>query len=521
MEFRNFELWAGSCREVEKLLGKVLIDNRGEIAVRIIRACKELGIPAVAVYSDCDRNSAHVYMADEAVHIGPSAPLKSYLDMNGVIKAAKEVGADAIHPGYGFLAENSLFAKRCEDAGLVFIGPSSKALGLVGDKLKSRQTMVEAGIPIIPGMREEGDPEKIIEESKKLGFPVLVKASAGGGGKGMRVARNREELKDAIEAGMREAQTAFGNPSVYIEKYLVRPRHIEFQILADKHGNAVHLFERECSIQRRHQKIVEESPSVALYPELREKMGSTALKAIKASSYTNAGTVEFLVDGDKKDSFYFLEVNARVQVEHPVTELVTGIDIVKQQIQIASGEKLPFTQRDISQRGHAIECRVYAEDPEKGFLPSPGRIAFMKEPFGPGVRHDCGIYSGWEVPVHYDPILSKVITWGENRETARIKMINALSEYVVLGIKTTIGFSRALLAHKDFIAGDTHTDFIEKNMSGWCSSSGSTGSMKVALIAAAVAASRDENPATSNSVRRSEAPSPWLTLGEWELFGGR
>ncbi|TET46854.1 acetyl-CoA carboxylase biotin carboxylase subunit [candidate division TA06 bacterium] len=503
------------------MLGKILISNRGEIAVRIIRACRELGIPAVAVYSDCDRNSSHVYMADEAVHIGLSAPLKSYLDMDRVIKVAMEVGADAIHPGYGFLAENPLFAKRCEDAGLVFIGPSPKALALVGDKLKSRQTMVQAQIPIIPGMREEGDPEKIIEESEKLGFPVLIKASAGGGGKGMRVARNRAELKDAIEAGMREAQTAFGNPSVYIEKYLTRPRHIEFQILADQHGNAVHLFERECSIQRRHQKIVEESPSVALDPELREKMGATAIKAIRASNYTNAGTVEFLVDEDRKDSFYFLEVNARVQVEHPVTELVTGIDIVKQQILIASGEKLPFTQPDISQRGHAIECRVYAEDPERSFLPSPGRIAFLKEPFGPGVRHDCGIYSGWEVPVHYDPILSKVITWGEDRETARIRMINALSEYVLLGIKTTIEFSRALLSHKNFIAGDTHTDFIEKNMSGWCSSSGNSDSVKVALIAAAIAASRDKKPAASHSVRRREAPSPWLTLGEWELFGGR
>ncbi|TET79046.1 acetyl-CoA carboxylase biotin carboxylase subunit, partial [candidate division TA06 bacterium] len=340
-------------------------------------------------------------------------------------------------------------------------------------------------------------------------------------GKGMRVARNRAELKAAIEAGMREAQTAFGNPSVYIEKYLARPRHIEFQILADQHGNAVHLFERECSIQRRHQKIVEESPSVALDSELREKMGATAIKAIRASNYTNAGTVEFLVDEDRKDPFYFLEVNARVQVEHPVTELVTGIDIVKQQILIASGEKLPFTQPDISQRGHAIECRVYAEDPERSFLPSPGRIAFLKEPFGPGVRHDCGIYSGWEVPVHYDPILSKVITWGEDRETARIRMINALSEYVLLGIKTTIEFSRALLSHKNFIAGDTHTDFIEKNMSGWCSSSGNSDSVKVALIAAAIAASRDKKPAASNSVRRREAPSPWLTLGEWELFGGR
>jgi len=503
------------------MLKKILIANRGEIAVRVIRACRELGIPTVAVYSDCDRNSMHVHMADEAVHIGPSAPLQSYLNMDRVIEAAKSTGSDAIHPGYGFLAENPAFAKRCEDEGIIFVGPSSKALALVGDKLRSRETIFKAKIPIIPGMRKEGDTKSIHRESERLGFPVLVKASAGGGGKGMRVVRDRQQLKDAIEAGMREAQTAFGNPSVYIEKYLERPRHVEFQILADNHGNVVHLFERECSIQRRHQKLVEESPSVALDPELRKTMGDTAVRAIRAAGYTNAGTVEFLLDDWSNKSFYFLEVNARVQVEHPVTEVVTGIDIVKQQLLIASGERLPFTQRDISQRGHAIECRIYAEDAEENFLPSPGKVLFMKEPVGPGIRHDCGIYTGWEVPVHYDPILSKVIAWAEDREAARIRMTNALSEYTILGIKTTIEFSRALLSHKSFVEGDTHTDFIEKKMSEYSSSSGDPDSLRAALIAASVAISLRNKPLSGGSTGKEEPVSPWLTLGRWELFSGK
>jgi acetyl-CoA carboxylase biotin carboxylase subunit len=501
------------------MLEKILINNRGEIAVRVIRACRELSIPSVAVYSDCDRKSMHVHMADEAVRIGPSPPLESYLNIDRIIDAAKRTRCTAIHPGYGFLAENAVFARRCEDERIVFIGPTSDALALVGDKLRSRQTAVEAEIPIIPGMTSEGDPDAILSEAERMGFPVLVKASAGGGGKGMRVARSREQLKDAIEAGMREAQTAFGNPAVYIEKYIERPRHVEFQILADQHGNVVHLFERECSIQRRHQKIIEETPSVALTPDLRKEMGKTAVKAVKAAGYTNAGTVEFLLeDTGDRPSYYFLEVNARVQVEHPVTELVTGIDIIKQQVSIASGDPLPFVQSDLSQRGNAIECRVYAEDPEKDFLPSPGKILYMKEPVGPGVRHDCGIYSGWEVPIHYDPILSKVITWGEDRETARIRVINALSEYTVLGIETTIEFSRAVLSHPSFISGDTHTDFIEKNMAGWTRASGSNDHLKAALIAASVASmDRASRPGVNRG--RTSQLSPWQTIGRWELAG--
>jgi acetyl-CoA carboxylase biotin carboxylase subunit len=501
------------------VVSKILVNNRGEIAVRVIRACRELGVPAVAVYSDCDRSSLHVQLADEAVHIGPPPPLESYLSIDNVIDAAKRTGADAIHPGYGFLAENPLFARRCEDEGIVFIGPPSESLALVGDKLRSRQTASAAKIPIIPGMTDEGDPKRILQEAEAMGFPVLVKASAGGGGKGMRVARDRKQLSEAIEAGMREARAAFGNPSVYIEKYLERPRHVEFQILADQHGNAVHLFERECSIQRRHQKIVEESPSLVLTPELREEMGATAVRAIKAAGYTNAGTVEFLVDDSRDEiSYYFLEVNARVQVEHPVTELISGVDIVKQQIAIASGSKLPFSQSELSQRGHAIECRIYAEDALNGFLPSPGKILFMREPTGPGVRHDCGIYSGWQVPTHYDPILSKVIAWGEDREVARTRLVNALSEYTVLGIRTTIGFSRALLMHSAFVHGDTHTDFIEKNMRDWKPASGEADTLRAALIAASVASLSREAPRADRRASQGN-PSPWQRIGEWELFG--
>lgn len=501
------------------MFDKILINNRGEIAVRIIRACRELGISSVAVYSDCDRNSMHVQMADEAVHIGPSPPLKSYLNMDRVIEAAKRTASPAIHPGYGFLAENPLFAKRCEDEGIVFIGPSSDALALVGDKLRSRQTVRDAKIPIIPGMTSEGDTSTIMRESKKMGFPVLVKASAGGGGKGMRVARSPEQLEEAIQAGMREARTAFGNPSVYVEKFIERPRHVEFQILADRYGNVVHLFERECSIQRRHQKIIEETPSVALTPELREEMGGVAVKAIRAAGYTNAGTVEFLLD-DSRDraSYYFLEVNARVQVEHPVTELVTGVDIIKQQIFIASGEKLNLSQGDLSQRGHAIECRVYAEDTEKNFLPSPGKILYMREPVGPGIRHDCGIYTGWDVPIHYDPILSKVIAWGEDRESARTRVVNALSEYTLLGIKSTIEFSRAILSHRRFIDGDTHTDFIDQNMAEWTSRSKDDARLRAALIAASVARLNRDKPSRATGTRSAQ-PSPWLALGRWELTG--
>ena len=497
------------------MMKKILIANRGEIAVRIARGCRELGVPTVAVYSEVDRESLHVQTADEAVCIGPPPPLQSYLNIDAIIKTAKATGADAIHPGYGFLAENHLFAQRCEEENIVFIGPDSRALKLVGDKVASRETMIRADVPIIPGMMHKGGgSEEFVEEAEKIGYPVLIKASAGGGGKGMRVVRSKEELKEAVEAGMREAKSAFGDESVYIEKYIEEPRHIEFQILADKHGRAVHLFERECSIQRRHQKIVEETPSTALSEELRAKMGKTALKVVKASGYSNAGTVEFLLDQD--GSFYFLEVNARLQVEHPVTELVTGIDLVHQQIHIASGEELTIQQGELKQRGHAIECRIYAENPESNFLPSPGKILFMQEPSGPGVRHDCGIYSGWTVPVHYDPILSKLIVWGENREIACQRMIGALSELTILGIQTTTGFLGDVVAHPEFAAGRTYTSFIEKNMTDWRESQEGE-CLNVALAAAAVASFENTFRPKASTQLREETYSPWRTIGKWEV----
>lgn len=496
------------------MIKKILIANRGEIAVRIINACREMSIPSVAVFSAVDRNSLHVQKADEACYIGDPPPLESYLNIDKIIQVTKDSGADAIHPGYGFLAENPDFSARCEKERIVFIGPNSKALRLVGDKVASRKTMTEAKIRIIPGMMSSGKETKGFKEAaEKIGYPVMIKASAGGGGKGMRIIHSPEDLEKGIEAGMREAKSAFGDESVYLEKYIEEPRHVEFQVLADNFGNVVHLCERECSIQRRHQKIVEETPSCALDEELRAKMGEVAKKVIKVSGYNNAGTVEFLLDKNKK--FYFLEVNARLQVEHPITELVTGVDLVKQQIKIASGEKLSLAQEDIRQRGHAIECRIYAEDPENNFFPSSGKILFMKEPSGPGIRHDCGIYSGYQVSVYYDPILSKVITWGETREDARKRMMLALSDYTILGIKTSIAFLASVMAHPEFVAGNTQTNFIDKNMADWKEKK-ERKFMAEALIAAAI--SSQTKTASKRKVRgREEMPSPWSTVGKWSL----
>ncbi len=496
-------------------LEKILVANRGEIAVRVIRACRELGIATIAVYSQADSESLHVQMADEARCIGPPAPQESYLSMEAILATASQTGAQAIHPGYGFLAENAAFARRCEQEGLIFIGPDSRALSLVGDKVASRVAMSQAGIPIIPGMREKGrDSSHIMAEAEKIGYPVLLKASAGGGGKGMRVIDAPEELVQAVEGGMREAKGAFGDESVYVEKYLPVARHVEFQVLADRHGNAVHLFERECSIQRRHQKIVEETPCVALDDGLRAEMAEAALAVIEASKYTNAGTVEFLLD-DEGD-FYFLEVNARLQVEHPITELTTGVDLVKQQIMIAAGGKLPFRQKDIDRRGHAIECRIYAEDAANGFMPSSGRVLFLRQPGGPGVRHDCGIYSGCQVPVHYDPILSKVITWGADREEARRRMLSALSETVILGIQTTVGFLQDIIAHPEFVAGNTHTDFLKTHILPWKQEVGGELLEAVLLAAAVDAQSQSSAPSRMHS-GRIEKPNPWRMGQGWRL----
>jgi acetyl-CoA carboxylase biotin carboxylase subunit len=497
---------------------KILIANRGEIAVRIIKACQEMGISTVAVYSEADRESLHVQLADEAFCIGPPPAVESYLHMESIIQTAHQSGAEAIHPGYGFLAENAEFARLCEKENIVFVGPNSKALRLVGDKVRSRQTMEKAGIPIIPGMKTI--PEEFSEfepEARKIGYPVMIKASAGGGGKGMRIVHNPKDLKSALEAGMREAKSAFGDESVYLEKFIEEPRHVEFQVLADNQGHVVHLFERECSIQRRHQKIVEETPSQALKPELRTLMGETAIKVMQVSGYNNAGTVEFLLDKDK--NFYFLEVNARLQVEHPVTELTTGVDLVRQQIRIASGEKLPFQQEEMSQRGHSIECRIYAEDPLHNFLPSSGKVLFLKEPKGPGIRHDCGIFSGCNVPIYYDPILAKLIVWAEDRTAACQKMVTALDDYVILGIKTTIDFLKEVIAHPQFAAGKTTTSFIEKNFDGWQGKTKTEESLRLALIASAFDNFSQAYSSMNKGIVRKEVYSPWQALGRWRIGG--
>ena len=495
---------------------KILVANRGEIAVRVIKACQEMGIATVAVYSEADRQSLHVQMANEALCIGPAPATESYLHMDRIIDAARKTGAEAIHPGYGFLAENAIFAWRCEKEKIVFIGPNSKALKLVGDKVRSRQTMEQAGIPIIPGMK--GIPKDFSayrEEAKKIGYPVMIKASAGGGGKGMRIVRDPEELKPSLEAGMREAKSAFGDESVYLEKYIEEPRHVEFQVLADNYGNIIHLFERECSIQRRHQKIVEETPSQAITPELRARMGKIAKRAMQVSGYNNAGTVEFLLDNNR--NFYFLEVNARLQVEHPVTELTTGVDLVHQQILIASGENLSFTQDQIKQKGHSIECRIYAEDPLNNFLPSSGKVLFLKEPKGPGVRHDCGIYSGCDVPIYYDPILAKLIVWAENRDIACQRMVNALNDYVILGIKTTVTFLKDVISHPQFRKGQTTTGFIKSYFEKWGETQKTEKNKKLVLLASAFSYLSQTVTRARGVEDKKEIFSPWQSLGNWRI----
>ncbi|MBN1270829.1 MAG: acetyl-CoA carboxylase biotin carboxylase subunit [Candidatus Aminicenantes bacterium] len=443
-----------------KTFSKILISNRGEIAVRIIRACREMGIKPVAVFSEADRTALHVRLSEEAYCIGKAKPVESYLNVDAVIEAAKKSGAEAIHPGYGFLAENSDFVSRCEKEGLVFIGPGSKAMDLMGRKTKSRAIMAEAGVPIIPGTVEPiTRKEDLVSVAVKLGFPVLLKASSGGGGKGLRRVDHKNELLSAFNLACSEAESSFDDASVYIEKYIEEPHHIEIQILADHHGNTVYLGERECSIQRRYQKVVEETPSPFLDEETRFHMGEIAVKAAQAVNYRNAGTVEFVVDKDKH--FYFLEMNTRLQVEHPVTEMVTGIDLVKSQIEIAAGKPLRFGQKDIQAKGHAIECRIYAEDPDNQFMPSPGKIIHMRTPSGGlGIRNDNGVYEGFTVPMDYDPLLSKLITWGNTRTEAIQRMQRALSEYQVYGIKTTIPFFKRILSHPDFCQGNYNTHFI-------------------------------------------------------------
>jgi len=439
---------------------KILIANRGEIAVRIIRACREMGIETVAVYSEADKEALHVMLADEAVCIGPAKSKDSYLNMQNIISATVLTGATAIHPGFGFLSENSAFARMCEDCNITFIGPRADTIDLLGNKSQARQTMKMAGVPVIPG--SDGEVEKLSDAKElagRLGYPVMIKASAGGGGKGMRAVYTEEELEKAFTTAKSEAKAAFSDDKVYIEKLLVKPKHIEFQILADNYGNIVHLGERDCSVQRRNQKMMEESPSPVMTEELRRKMGEAAVKAAKAAGYVNAGTIEFLVDSDK--NFYFMEMNTRIQVEHPVTEMVTGIDLIKAQIRIAAGERLPYSQESIEFRGHAIECRINAEDPSKGFMPCPGLVENVLFPGGFGVRVDSALYPGYVVPSCYDSMLAKVIAYGADRDEALNRMRRALSELIIDGICTNTEFLFELLEREEIISGNYNTGLIE------------------------------------------------------------
>jgi len=491
---------------------KILIANRGEIACRVIRACREIGVISIAVYSDADRESLHVRMADEAYNIGPPPSSESYLRGDKIIEAAKRAGAEAIHPGYGFLSENAEFVRQVRDAGLVFIGPPPEAMEAMGGKMSARKIAIEAGVPVVPGTTE---PLKSLEEaaetSEKVGYPIMLKASAGGGGKGMRLVSGPDELRAAFDAARSEALSSFGDDSVYVEKAVVRPRHIEIQVFSDMHGNHVHLGERECSIQRRHQKVIEEAPSPINSPELRKEMGQCAVKVAKAVDYVGAGTVEFLVS-DLDLSFYFLEMNTRLQVEHPITELVTGIDLVREQLRVASGERLSFRQEDVRMEGHAIECRVYAEDPDNNFMPSPGRIERIRIPQGPGVRDDGGVYSGAEVSIYYDPMISKFAVHGKDRAEAIERMRRALAEYEIVGIRTTLPFFIDVMEDEEFRAGRIDTGFIE----GWkrrrFDRDPEREEKDLAVIAAAFDLANRRRPPSSSS---------HTTVSKWAIEGRR
>lgn len=487
---------------------KILIANRGEIAVRVIRACRELGIASVAIYSDVDRASLHVLKADEAYRVGPPPAAESYLNIGAIVDAARRCGADAIHPGYGFLSENAAFARACGEAGIKFIGPPAYAIELMGSKTRARQQMEKAGVPFVPGSsRGVESRAEAAEIATRLGYPVMLKAAAGGGGKGMRLVQNEAELASALQSAESEAQRAFGSSDVYLEKAITNPRHIEIQVLADEHGNCVHLGERECSIQRRHQKVLEESPSPAVSVAMRRKMGEVAVKAAKAVGYTNAGTIEFLTDTNR--NFYFLEMNTRLQVEHPVTELVSGMDLVHLQIRIAAGEKLSSAQKDVRPRGHAIECRIYAED--ENYFPSPGRITALREPSGPGVRLDSGIYEGWNVPVEYDPLLAKLIGYGESREQSIARLCRALDEYFIGGIKTNLALFPRILSDPQFLAGNTDTGYLERLPQPGTG----TTDHEVAVIAAGIFATLDAKR-NGQAQPVSSEPSIWRKTARME-----
>ncbi|MFH1314682.1 MAG: acetyl-CoA carboxylase biotin carboxylase subunit [Candidatus Eisenbacteria bacterium] len=488
-----------------RLFKKVLVANRGEIAIRVARALREMGIECVCVYSDADRLSSHIAFADEAYLIGPAPAAQSYLNIDRIIETAKKSGCQAVHPGYGFLAESHEFARACEDQGIVFIGPDSKSIEEMGLKTQARKIMKDSGVPLIPGGDEPlSDEAEAITLAGEFGYPVIIKASAGGGGKGMRIVRTPEEMKPAFRNARNEAEAAFGNPAIYIEKYIDRPRHIEVQILADNYGNMVYLGERECSIQRRYQKLIEESPSPAIDSKTRKQLGETAIKAAEATAYRNAGTVEFILD--QSGSFYFLEVNTRLQVEHPVTELTTGIDLVREQIRIASGFPLDIKQKDIKPQGSAIECRIYAEDPSNDFLPSLGKISRLRNPAGPWVRIESYVYEGYDVPVYYDPLIAKLITWGQTRPEALERMGRALEEYVIEGIETTIPFHIWVIRDENFRKGDFSTSYIDEHYTGKPTDEHRKIPSDVALIAAAI--SRVESTAVPKT-RHAGSTNRW------------
>jgi acetyl-CoA/propionyl-CoA carboxylase, biotin carboxylase, biotin carboxyl carrier protein len=492
------------------VIRRLLIANRGEIAVRIATACRETGIESVAVYSDADADAVHVRAADRAVRIGPASPAESYLSTSALIDAARQTSADALHPGYGFLSERPALPRACADAGIIFVGPPAEVMEQMGSKIAARALMQQAGVPVVPGTtpHDQSD-DGVIAAARTVGYPLLVKASAGGGGKGMRTVRRDADARDAIGAARREAVAAFGDGTLYIERLIEQPRHVEIQVFADAHGNVVHLFERECSVQRRHQKIVEESPSPALDAPTRARMGEAAVAAARASGYRNAGTIEFLVEGDGPSArFYFLEMNTRLQVEHPVTEMVTGVDLVRAQLLVAAGEPLPWTQSDLTQRGHAIECRIYAEDPANGFLPQAGPLVLYREPDGPGIRLDAGVAEGSRIGVNYDPLLAKLIAYGETRDAARRRAIEALRRYPILGIRTNVPFLARLLAHPDFASGRAHTGFVEDRLAEL---------VTVDIPAEALAAAVVSHPTTQSSTSSTSpsSPDPWTTIERW------
>ncbi len=498
-----------------KPLRRVLIANRGEIAVRVARACRELGIESVAIYSEPDRTALHVQVADYAYAVGPAPSAQSYLVVDNILAAARASGADAIHPGYGFLAENAAFARRCAAEGITFVGPPPDATIAMGDKVEARKRMIAAGVPVVPGSKDTLRDDEVMAEAERIGYPVMLKASAGGGGKGMRMIARKEDLASALRAVRSEAKSSFGDDRLYLEKFVLGPHHVEVQVLADAHGHTVHVFERECSVQRRHQKVIEESPSPFIDDRIRHAMGDVAVKAAASVGYVSAGTVEFMVGADK--NFYFLEMNTRIQVEHPITEMVTGIDLVQAQLRIAGGEPLPWRQEDIQQRGHAIECRIYAEDPVT-FFPSPGKISLLRVPAGIGIRDDSSVYEGAEVTVHYDPMISKLVAWGADRDEAIRRMRRALTEYRIQGPTTNVAFHRWALEHPRFLSGNYDTNFVPQEYKGLAAAPDGSDPDATAIVAAAVALVERQHVTVAGVP--TQARNAWRDNGRREALRG-